>query len=88
MTMKNPKYIKPPKSEDCIWRSGPPPEIGWWPASVAKRPTMLRWWNGNAWSSTASAESSAVYAAWIAAVKAVAPTKCVEWTDRWWETKR
>lgn len=22
--------IKPPRAADCKWRSGPPPEIGWW----------------------------------------------------------
>ena len=45
------KHIKPPHSEDCVWRSGPPPEIGWWPADgtvahgpyIAPGDWMLPW---------------------------------------------
>lgn len=32
------------------WHSGPPPSIGWWPASIFKLETILRWWNGKHWS--------------------------------------
>jgi hypothetical protein len=33
-----------------IWHSGPPPSIGWWPASIYGQPTVVRWWNGQCWS--------------------------------------
>lgn len=42
-------YIKPPKWHDCVWRSGPPPSVGWWPASKRGDPTVLRWWGGSNW---------------------------------------
>lgn len=32
------------------WHKGPPPSIGWWPASYQRRPEVLRWWNGKEWS--------------------------------------
>jgi len=32
------------------WHKGPPPSIGWWPASHSQIPFTLRWWDGNAWS--------------------------------------
>lgn len=30
--------------------SGPPPSVGWWPASRTESPNELRWWNGSHWS--------------------------------------
>lgn len=32
------------------WHKGPPPSIGWWPASVRRDSSALRWWNGEYWS--------------------------------------
>jgi hypothetical protein len=32
------------------WFKGPPPSIGWWPASLMQDKTIVRWWNGNRWS--------------------------------------
>jgi hypothetical protein len=32
------------------WFSGPPPSVGWWPASVARNHGYLRWWDGHEWS--------------------------------------
>ena len=32
------------------WRTGPPPCIGWWPASNCKFHGAIRWWNGKGWS--------------------------------------
>jgi hypothetical protein len=31
------------------WKSGPPPHIGWWNASMAKNPYTWRWWDGTGW---------------------------------------
>ena len=59
------KYIQPPRSEECEWRSGPPPEIGWWPADwhVRPQPDCLRWWDGSEWSFCAHDSASASLAA-------------------------
>lgn len=35
------------------WRSGPPPSVGWWPASLWGNEHCLRWWDGSVWSCTA-----------------------------------
>jgi len=53
-------YIKPPASHECTWRSGPPPEVGWWPASALRRPSYLRYWNGTFWSWGADNEESRI----------------------------
>jgi hypothetical protein len=34
-----------------IWHRGPPPSIGWWPASYNKTRGVYRWWDGYNWSS-------------------------------------
>ena len=52
------------------WNSGPPPSCGWWPASVAKDPTALRWWDGRRWSRVAWPEFDADTAAGKARCKA------------------
>ena len=36
--------------EDLIWRSGPPPHIGWFNASNFRAESIWRWWNGYYWS--------------------------------------
>jgi hypothetical protein len=35
------------------WHKGPPPSIGWWPASVSGDPDATRWWDGKRWSEVA-----------------------------------
>jgi hypothetical protein len=37
------------------WYSGPPPSVGWWPASFSGDSTATRWWNGRNWSAPAYA---------------------------------
>lgn len=48
------------------WNKGPPPSVGWWPASIAKRKDCIRWWNGRKWSVAAwddmDSESAAIHA--------------------------
>lgn len=39
--MSNPK--------NPVWHSGPPPSIGWWPASLTRDSTALRWFDGKDW---------------------------------------
>jgi len=33
-----------------VWKSGPPPHVGWWEASHYKYIGMWRYWNGKKWS--------------------------------------
>lgn len=35
---------------DRKWHTGPPPSMGWWPASVSRDGATIRWWDGSAWS--------------------------------------
>jgi len=80
-------YIPPPKSSDCVWRSGPPPEIGWWPASWMSPPdpSVLRWWNGKYWSCCVDHSESSQRAEIRSKLKEV--DALILWTDRWWEAK-
>ncbi len=63
------------------WHKGPPPSIGWWPASNCRDPECCRWWNGEWWSRPVWPDSS------IEGVALAARSKCphqflIEWTDR------
>ena len=82
-------YIKPPAWHDCIWHSGPPPSVGWWPASKRGDPTVLRWWNGSNWSLPVPDRTHSRKAASYA--RKAEPLWVdfeVVWTDRWWETRK
>jgi hypothetical protein len=81
-------YIKPPKGEDCEWFKGPPPEIGWWPASLLmNHPEVLRWWDGKDWSTGASPRWHRDHLMGVAHVKlSRSVQKQIEWTHRWWLT--
>jgi len=67
------------------WRKGPPPSIGWWPASFSKNPNYLRWWNGKWWSQSVPSWVSAQTAARIAKNQTNLHD-AIEWTNRpaWW----
>ena len=41
-------------NDDKKWHSGPPPSLGWWPASWMKSADTIRWWDGKTWSVGAS----------------------------------
>lgn len=69
-----------------VWRSGPPPSIGWWNASVSKAEDCWRWWNGEKWSRPAWPEFSATYAAKRA--KMTANLQDAFWNDYWPENAR
>jgi hypothetical protein len=66
-----------------VWRKGPPPEIGWWPASINRNPKMLRWWDGVEWGLAAEPTNRESYAAALAK-KRPAAQGAIRWTDRWW----
>ena len=63
------------------WHKGPPPSIGWWPASVTRDERVLRWWNGKCWSDPASTERTARAAA-AAARRESWRQYDIEWTKR------
>lgn len=63
------------------WHKGPPPSIGWWPASITRNVDFYRWWDGSRWSCVCVEGASA------REVLATARTPTsqgwdVEWTDR------
>lgn len=65
------------------WHKGPPPSIGWWPASAMRDSTAYRWWDGTTWSLPArswhdieTVERLSNYAVVLRA------SKQIEWTDR------
>ena len=66
------------------WHKGPPPSIGWWPASRRRNKNNLRWWNGRAWSQTAHISWTASEAAESAEVETFFDD--IEWTEwpAWW----
>lgn len=62
------------------WFEGPPPSVGWWPASRMRLSSTLRWWNGVCWSQPAYSNYTRTYVARIANTPA---TNCgIEWTHR------
>lgn len=63
------------------WNSGPPPSIGWWPASLARNPEALRWWDGKRWSKVAWNGDGFLRVAAIS-LSPVSRKARVEWTDR------
>jgi len=78
------KYIKPPDSSEVSWRFGPPPEVGWWPATWAGTTELIRFWNVDEWSDLAYHYSFTK--------DSIPPIEEMEfinspymmWTDRWW----
>jgi hypothetical protein len=78
------KYIQPPRSEECEWRSGPPPEIGWWPASMTCDPDCIRFWNGWRWSLFCTSADDISEARRSARKRAPYHNDEIRWTDRWW----
>lgn len=71
------------------WRTGDPPSVGWWPASLAydRDPSELRWLDGRRWSLDAYPEDTAEIAAQVAAVKEHPQRQpYVMWRERasWW----
>jgi hypothetical protein len=63
------------------WHKGPPPSIGWWPASFDRNELVYRWWNGSCWSVPALKGDSAQTVARCANIPAQ-ESDMIEWTDR------
>jgi len=72
-----------------VWRSGPPPSVGWWNASISKSPDAWRWWDGTGWSMAAYPEDSLWQVNQNATTKRDPMSKRqIEWTDYWPENAR
>ena len=64
-----------------LWHKGPPPSLGWWPASYYRSMHDIRWWNGRYWSKPCGISDTAEEAAEYALLAAVYSFD-VEWTQR------
>ena len=67
-----------------VWRKGPPPEIGWWPADyegAQNSPECLRYWGGEIWSTFCYPDENGADGS-ISLRKGLSIK--VTWTDRWW----
>lgn len=53
------------------WFSGPPPAVGWWPASAFFDVDLYRWWDGQKWSIAATRLKNHHFAASISRHAAV-----------------
>lgn len=64
------------------WFSGPPPSIGWWPASFCRDRDSFRWWDGKWWSGGVRREVSANLAGLYAATPATFRVHEIKWQHR------
>jgi hypothetical protein len=64
------------------WHKGPPPSVGWWPASWSRSDNVFRWWDGRLWSAAASSIFTARSAEKQAKTPAAVQQHSIEWTDR------
>lgn len=70
-------------TKKTVWHEGPPPSIGWWPASLVRNKKCLRWWNGFAWSYAVYKADDPIVVARTAGRRApTAVQGCIEWTHR------
>lgn len=64
--------------EARVWRSGPPPHVGWWNASANRGLDAWRWWDGKQWSLFAYSQELSDMAASVAGRPA--PECDIKWT--------
>ena len=64
------------------WHKGPPPSVGWWPASVAECEDAIRWWDGRTWSCVAWRRDTPEIAALKAREKSGLRLRMIKWRDR------
>jgi hypothetical protein len=64
------------------WHSGPPPSVGWWPASAFCFGGVYRWWDGKRWSNPAGSDSAPEEAGWTAARPSPLPLYEIQWRHR------
>lgn len=64
-----------------VWKKGPPPSKGWWPASICMDNSVYRWWNGGFWSVPVRKDTSAVTAGKLATLMST-EQRNVRWRER------
>jgi hypothetical protein len=67
---------------NAIWHKGPPPSIGWWPASRVGVRGFYRWWDGTQWSAPAGRYATAAQAELCARSVTVVPQSSISWLPR------
>lgn len=65
---------------DRKWHKGPPPSVGWWPASNSMDKSVVRWWDGSSWSVACHRGTPIADVGYQAARKS--DLGGVEWRDR------
>ena len=69
------------------WNPGPPPAVGWYRASVARKGQFFRWWDGSRWSRAATPWFDRDEAAKVAAIAASENVQRRIWWS-WMEEKK
>ena len=69
-----------------IWHNGPPPQDGWWNASLLENGNCWRWWDGG-WSDPAFPDTDPGAVALIASHRRK-DYSGMQWTDYWPEHAR
>lgn len=64
-----------------VWHKGPPPSVGWWPASRYKIFGSYRWWNGSAWSVAVFESYNKISVSRASKLKAIGQRE-IKWTER------
>jgi len=64
------------------WRKGPPPSIGWWPASTARDAKCFRWWDGEYWGGPCYEGEPRWSIELEAKSKVIRRADDIEWTER------
>lgn len=65
---------------------GPPPSIGWWPATIHGIRGPIRWWNGEHWSACAFKGESMEHVLKMAKTQADSTTaEFIKWSHPWWK---
>jgi len=66
-----------------VYKSSPPPSIGWWPVSTMLGVEAYRWWDGKVWSWPAfSFESADKAGYWATKKETPKDSKGIFWADR------
>lgn len=64
------------------WNKGEPPSAGWWPASICRDKTTLRWFNGAYWSAGVSVRHGKHHAERLASLESCVGDYLIEWCNR------
>ena len=68
---------------DPIWRTGSPPDIGWWPATLGRNILALRYWDGQHWSDSVPPDATLKAIERARRGRSTCANMMV-WAARWW----